>query len=90
MSELTSLSLAQLSVEIRGGRVSPVEATEACLRRIGERDGVLNSFLTLCADAALAEAREREEELAAGRWRGPLHGVPIAPRELFCTAGGRC
>jgi aspartyl-tRNA(Asn)/glutamyl-tRNA(Gln) amidotransferase subunit A len=86
---LTALSLAQVSAEIRGGRVSPVEATEACLQRIGERDGLLNSFLTLCANAALAEAHERAEELAAGRWRGPLHGVPIALKDLFCTAGVR-
>lgn len=89
MSELLSLPLTQLSTEIRAGRVSPVEATEACLRRIDERDGVLNSFITLTADAARNEAREREAELAAGRWRGPLHGVPLALKDLFLTRGVR-
>lgn len=89
MNELLALSLTELSAEIRAGRVSPVEATEACLRRIDERDGVLNSFITVTAESALAEARERAKELAAGRWRGPLHGVPLALKDLFCTAGVR-
>lgn len=89
MSGLLSLPLTELSAEIRAGRVSPVEATEACLRRIDARDGVLNSFITVTADSALAEARERAEELAAGHWRGPLHGVPLALKDLFCTAGVR-
>ena len=89
MSPLTALSLSDLSDRIRARRVSPVEATEACLRRIEERDAELNSFLTVCGDRALEEAREREAELAQGRWRGPLHGVPIALKDLFLTAGIR-
>ena len=89
MSDLLSLSLTQLSAEIRAGRVSPVEATEACLRRIEAQDGTLNSFITVTADSALAEAHARAEELAAGRWRGPLHGVPLALKDLFLTAGVR-
>jgi len=89
MNALLTLSLMELSAEIRARRVSPLEATEACLHRIGERDGVLNSFITVTADSALAEARQRTEELAAGRWRGPLHGVPLALKDLFLTAGVR-
>jgi aspartyl-tRNA(Asn)/glutamyl-tRNA(Gln) amidotransferase subunit A len=89
VADLLDLSLSELAGEIRGGRVSPVEATEACLRRIEERDGTLNSFLTICADAALKTARQRTEELAAGAYRGPLHGVPIALKDLFLTAGVR-
>lgn len=89
MTAPADLSLADLSSRIRGGQVSPVEATEACLRRIEERDGQLNSFLTVCAETALSEARERAEELAAGRWRGPLHGVPLGLKDLFLTRGVR-
>lgn len=89
MSGLLTLSLAQLSAEIRAGRVSPVAATEACLARIAERDPELNSFITVTADQARETAQERTEELAAGRWRGPLHGVPIALKDLFQTAGVR-
>ncbi len=89
MSNLADLSLAELSTEIRAGRVSPVEATEACLARIDARDGVLNSFLTLCADAARDEARLLAEELAKGDWRGTLHGVPLALKDLYDTADVR-
>jgi aspartyl-tRNA(Asn)/glutamyl-tRNA(Gln) amidotransferase subunit A len=89
MSGLLTLSLAQLSAEIRAGRVSPREATEACLARIAQRDPELNSFITVTADQARETARERAEELAAGRWRGPLHGVPLALKDLFLTAGVR-
>ena len=89
MSELADLSLQELSGELRAGRVSPLEATDACLRRIEERDGRLNSFLTVCAESARAEARQRGEELAAGEYRGPLHGVPLALKDLFLTAGVR-
>src|SRR5262245_13045342 len=84
---LLALSLEELGREIRARRASPVEATEACLRRIEARDAGLNSFLSLCAESALEEARQRAEELAAGRWRGPLHGVPLALKDLFLTAG---
>jgi aspartyl-tRNA(Asn)/glutamyl-tRNA(Gln) amidotransferase subunit A len=89
VSDLCSLSLAELSAQIRSGTVSPVEATEACLDRIQAFDPTYNSFITLCAEAALDEARERNAELAAGRWRGPLHGVPIALKDLFNTRGVR-
>lgn len=89
MSAILDLSLQALSEEIRARRISPIEAVEACLSRIEARDPELNSFLTVTADAALAEARERTEELAAGRLRGPLHGVPIALKDLILTRGVR-
>jgi aspartyl-tRNA(Asn)/glutamyl-tRNA(Gln) amidotransferase subunit A len=86
---LLSLSLEALSREIKGGIVSPVDATEACLRQIEARDGALNSFLTVCADSAREEARQLTEELAQDRYRGPLHGVPIALKDLYLTRGIR-
>lgn len=89
MSDLLSLSLTELSGEIRRGDISPVDATRGCLAAIEQRDSVLNSFLTVCADTALAQAEERAEELAQGEWRGPLHGVPVALKDLFETAGVR-
>src|SRR5262249_39650182 len=87
VSELAELSLQALGAELRARRVSPVEATEACLARIAARDGEVNSFLTLCAHEARAEARAMDAELAAGRYRGPLHGVPLALKDLFLTRG---
>ncbi|MFN3653372.1 MAG: amidase [Armatimonadota bacterium] len=89
MSGLADLSLAELSRELRARRVTSIEATEACLQRIAERDELLNSFRTLCADEARAEAAERDRELADGRWRGPLHGVPLGLKDLLQTAGIR-
>lgn len=89
MSALTDLSLAELSREIRARRVSPVEATEACLARLEAQDGTLNSFLTVTAEPALEGARQLEAELVSGGWRGPLHGVPLALKDLFLTAGVR-
>lgn len=83
------LSLAALSRAIRRGEVSPLQATQDCLREIEGRDEELNSFLTVTGDEAMAEARERTEELAQGRWRGPLHGVPIGLKDLLCTRGIR-
>lgn len=83
------LSLAALSAAIRGGAVSPVEAVEGCLARIERRNPELNAFLTVTGEQALEEAEGRAAELAAGRWRGPLHGVPVALKDLVETAGVR-
>jgi aspartyl-tRNA(Asn)/glutamyl-tRNA(Gln) amidotransferase subunit A len=89
VSALADLSLAQVSAEIRSGRVSPADAAEACLRRIEKRDGALNSYMTVTGEAALAEAKRLGEELARGCWRGPLHGVPIGLKDLYLTKGVR-
>lgn len=83
------LSLAGLSREIRSGRVSPLEATLDCLRQIEALDEGLNSFLTVTGEQAVDQARALTEELAAGRWRGPLHGVPIGLKDLLATRGVR-
>lgn len=89
MSDLCDLSLEQLSAKIHAGSVSPLEATDACLQRIESRDGELNAFLTVTAESAREEATRLGEELAAGKWRGPLHGVPLALKDLYLTKGVR-
>lgn len=86
---LCLLSAAELGRRIARREVSPVEAARAFLVRI-ERSGTkLNAFLTVTADRALAEAVASEREIAAGESRGPLHGVPMALKDLFDTAGVR-
>jgi aspartyl-tRNA(Asn)/glutamyl-tRNA(Gln) amidotransferase subunit A len=80
-------SLASLAGAIRARTVSPVEVTEACLARIARLDGRLRSFITVDAEGALRAARALEAEAAAGTWRGPLHGVPLAYKDLCHVRG---
>ena len=80
-------SIAALAERIRAREVSPVELTEQALRRIAERDPELNAFQLVLRDQALAAARAAEREIAAGRHRGPLHGVPVAVKDLLDLKG---
>jgi aspartyl-tRNA(Asn)/glutamyl-tRNA(Gln) amidotransferase subunit A len=86
---VTSLSLSQASQLVRSKKLSPVELTEACLERIERLNPKLNAFITVTAESALAEARAAEQEIQKGHWRGPLHGIPLALKDLFDTAGVR-
>ena len=86
-NELPFLDATALAELIRSGEVSPVEATQAYLSRIEQVDSSLNSYIAVTAERALAEARQAEQEIAAGKYRGPLHGVPVAVKDQFCTAG---
>src|SRR5439155_1388409 len=72
---------------LRPGKRSPVEATQECLARIQRLDARLRAFITLDAEGALRTAKEREAEASAGRWRGPLHGVPLAFKDLCHLRG---
>ncbi|MCI0845261.1 MAG: Asp-tRNA(Asn)/Glu-tRNA(Gln) amidotransferase GatCAB subunit A, partial [Chloroflexi bacterium] len=85
--ELPFLTASQLSRLIETKEVSPVEATEAYLDRIQEIDPKLNSYITVTGEQALESARQAEQEIATGRYRGPLHGVPMAVKDQFNTAG---
>ena len=85
--DLTALSLSEASELVRRRKVSPVELTRACLARIEQVNPVLNAFITITGDLALAQARTAETEVQRGRWRGPLHGIPIALKDLFDTEG---
>jgi amidase len=87
--ELTKLTLSEASELVRSRKVSPVELTQACLSRIEQLNPKLNAFITVMADSALAQAREAESDIQRGRWKGPLHGVPIALKDLVDTVGVR-
>jgi aspartyl-tRNA(Asn)/glutamyl-tRNA(Gln) amidotransferase subunit A len=83
------LSISELSELIRTRKVSPVEITRATLERIDRLNPTLNAYITVTADLAMKSAQEAESEIQHNRWRGPLHGVPIAVKDLFDTAGVR-
>jgi aspartyl-tRNA(Asn)/glutamyl-tRNA(Gln) amidotransferase subunit A len=85
--ETTWLSLNEASRLIQDRKISPVELTQACLKRIERLNPKLNAFITVTAESALAQAREAETEIQHGHWRGPLHGIPLALKDLFDTAG---
>jgi aspartyl-tRNA(Asn)/glutamyl-tRNA(Gln) amidotransferase subunit A len=80
-------TIVALAPRLRRKEVSPVELTQACLDRIEELNPALNAFITVTAEAALAEAQAAEIEIARGEWRGPLHGIPMAIKDLIDTAG---
>lgn len=80
-------TIAQLARAIESRRVTAEAATTQCLDAIADRNPSLNAFITVLADAALAAARQADAEIAAGRYRGPLHGVPISLKDLFDVAG---
>lgn len=88
-NDITRLSLSDASEQVRRKRISPVELTQACLARIERLNPTLNAFITVSAESALAAARDAEAEIHRGRWRGPMHGIPIALKDLFDTAGVR-
>ncbi len=81
------LDLRGVSDALATRALTAVEATEAYLRRIEAHDGVLRSYITVTADAALVQAKAADAELASGRHRGPIHGVPIALKDLIAVAG---
>lgn len=83
----TMMSVREAGAALRAGKISAAELTEACLARIEQANPKLNAFLTVTADAARAAARQADDELRAGHDRGPLHGIPVAHKDLFCTEG---
>src|SRR5579872_6823813 len=88
-TELTELTLTEAGELVRGRTVSPVELTNACLARIERVNPILNAFITVTAESALREARQAEAEISKGQWKGPLHGIPLALKDLVETAGVR-
>lgn len=84
---MQNITIAVASDLLRRKEISPVEITSACLARIEELNPSINAFITVMRDSALAEARAAEAEINAGKWRGPLHGIPIGLKDLIDTAG---
>lgn len=81
------MRIVEASERLRRREISPVELTQACLQKIDKLNPILNAFITVTAESALAEARAAEQEIASGNWRGPLHGIPIALKNNIDTAG---
>ena len=86
-SDLADLTIEDAAGLIRARSISPIELTRAYLKRIDNIDRRLNAFITVTRDLALRQAREMEAELSNGRWRGPLHGIPVALKDNIDTAG---
>lgn len=89
MASPIELSLSSAAALLRGRGLSPVEYVAAFLDRIERYDPGLNAFISTDREGALRAAREAESEITAGQWRGPLHGVPVALKDLFDVAGQR-
>lgn len=80
-------SLADAAAQIRRQEITSVKLTHECLKRIRKDDHVLNSFITVTAETALEQAQEADHEIRSGGYRGPLHGIPIALKDLIDVAG---
>lgn len=87
MTELWRLTASQLAQHFAAGTASPAEALDSVLARIGTADGHIGAFACVLEEQARARAAELTEELAQGHSRGPLHGVPVAVKELFDVRG---
>jgi aspartyl-tRNA(Asn)/glutamyl-tRNA(Gln) amidotransferase subunit A len=87
--DLGGLTVARAAQALRAREVSPLELTEAYLARIAELDPRVNAYITVTAERARADARRATDEIAGGRTRGPLHGIPVALKDLYETAGIR-
>ncbi len=87
MTEFSSIS--DLAPRLRRREISPVEITRDCLARIERMNPSLNAFITVMSKSAMEQARRAEGEIGRGEWRGALHGVPVALKDLIATAGVR-
>jgi aspartyl-tRNA(Asn)/glutamyl-tRNA(Gln) amidotransferase subunit A len=88
-TDLHFLSIAEAATLIERRRLSPVELTRALLDRIAAVDPQINAYLLVTAERALDQARAAEAEIMAGRYRGAMHGIPFALKDIYCTAGIR-
>ena len=88
-SELLFKPVTEVAVLLKARKLSPVELVRAFLDRIEAVNPKVSAFLTVTGEIALTQARIAEKEISSGRYRGPLHGVPYAPKDLFATKGIR-
>jgi aspartyl-tRNA(Asn)/glutamyl-tRNA(Gln) amidotransferase subunit A len=89
MENNDELTIERLAPRIRQKKISPVELTKFMLGRIERLQPVLNAYITIEAEGALAQAKAAEKEISKGRYRGPLHGIPVNVKDLFYTRGIR-
>ncbi|RXT02326.1 amidase [Ammoniphilus sp. CFH 90114] len=89
LTEILGWNLEKVSHLIKNKDISPVELVEAALQRIDEVNPKLNAFITILHDQALKQAKVMEQELVQGKWRGPLHGIPVGLKDLIYTKGIR-
>jgi len=89
VTDTAHLSISEAADLVRKRKLSPIELTEACLERIAALDARLRAFITVTREDALATAQQTAAAIAGGNYKGPLHGIPIALKDLFDTAGGR-
>lgn len=87
--EVETLTIAELAPRIKTGAVSPVELTELYLQRIEKLNPLLNAYVTVTAENARSQAKVAESEISAGKYRGALHGIPIAIKDNLSTKGIR-
>lgn len=87
--DLAQRSIKSASDLLRTRQASPVDLVRACLDQIQKHQADLNAYITITADQALAQARIAEDEIRRGKWRGPLHGIPLALKDNIDTAGVR-
>src|SRR5258708_9891385 len=87
LDELALSTLTEVSALIKKRQISPVELTKAMLARIETINPKLHSYATVTSELALSQAKAAEAEIAQGRWRGPLHGIPIGFKDLCFTKG---
>ena len=80
-------SIAEVSGAVRQNRVSSVALVQSCLQRVQELQPTLDAFITVLAKEALEDAKRAEQEIKAGNWKGPLHGIPVGIKDFFDTAG---
>jgi amidase len=88
VTELVDLSLAEAAEEVRARRVSSAELVEATLQRIAATEPIVHAYARVMANEAHASAEQLDKEASAGLFRGPLHGVPVAVKDICYTAGG--
>ena len=85
--DILYLSVRELGERIRSHKLSPVELTESYLKRSDSIGSRLNAYAVVTRDLALREAKQAEREIRAGKYRGPLHGIPYAAKDLLAVKG---
>ena len=86
-TSVTGLSACELGRMIRAGDISPVELVAGALERIHRLDGRVNAFIRVLDESAMAQAEAAQREIMRGEWRGPLHGIPVAIKDLIDVKG---